>query len=272
MLLFFRVILFALASLFLCSFQSKPFIVGKLKGQLGNQLFQVATVVSLALDNNARPIFPDFLLPSDPVFKLPLYYQNVFYRLDASNPPKSIEYAYFDESNFIYHPIPYRPNMSVEGWFQSEKFFLAHKTEVLELFEPNDEILTYLHNHYGDIIDHPKTVSIHYRSYKKEDPNHKVYLNQTMEYYNTAMELFPDDDYLFVVFSNDMEWCKKNFGSLSRQIIFIEGQILGKADYLDLYLMSMCKNNIICNSSFSWWGAYLNKYSDKIVVCSRRMV
>ena len=67
-------------------------------------------------------------------------------------------------------------------------------------------------------------------------------------------------DITYLIFSNDIEWCKKNF--IGNQFIFIEGE----KDYIDLWLMSLCKNNIIANSSFSWWGAWLNTNSDKKVI------
>ena len=66
---------------------------------------------------------------------------------------------------------------------------------------------------------------------------------------------------MYAVFSDDIEWCKKVFGN-SEEIIYIEKE----ADYVDLYLMSLCKHNIIANSTFSWWGAWLGKHPDQIVI------
>ena len=64
----------------------------------------------------------------------------------------------------------------------------------------------------------------------------------------------------YLVFSDDLEWCKQNF--IGDKFIFIENE----KDYVELFLQSKCTHNIISSSSFSWWGAYLNKNKDKTVV------
>jgi hypothetical protein len=70
---------------------------------------------------------------------------------------------------------------------------------------------------------------------------------------------------LFLIFSDDIEWCKSNLDFIKNKI-FISGNL----DYQDLYLMSMCNHNIISNSSFSWWGAWLNNHKNKKVIYPSR--
>ena len=65
---------------------------------------------------------------------------------------------------------------------------------------------------------------------------------------------------VILVFSDDIKWCKENF--IGDNFIFVENE----KDYIDLYLMSMCNHNIISNSSFSWWGAWLNQSKEKVVI------
>ena len=79
------------------------------------------------------------------------------------------------------------------------------------------------------------------------------------KYYDKAISLFKDC--FFIIFSDDIEWCKLNINSIN--VYFSECN----QDYIDLFLMSKCHHNIISNSSFSWWGAYLNKNINKKVVC-----
>ena len=67
-----------------------------------------------------------------------------------------------------------------------------------------------------------------------------------------------------MVFSDDLDWCKETF--LGNRFTFISGN----RDYQDLFLMSMCKNNIIANSSFSWWGAWLNTNLNKKVIAPKK--
>ena len=69
-------------------------------------------------------------------------------------------------------------------------------------------------------------------------------------------------DSVFLIFSDDINWCKEFFPDIPEKFKFIDGN----TDYEDLILMSLCKNNIICNSTFSWWAAWLNQNQDKKVI------
>ena len=240
--------------------ESPSFIEGQLTGQLGNQLFVIAATVSLALDHDAIPVFPDFLF--DKTNGIPLNFEKVFYHLNTTKPGDLYEYH---EPFYHYAPIPYIENMRLCGYFQSEKYFKHHKEEILELFAPRLEIKEYIESKYKDLLLHPNIVSVHLRSYYDHDPSQEVFIQYGKEYCEKAMTLFPEDT-LFVVFSNKMEQCKKELASINRPKVFIECE----SYYYDLYLMSLCKHNIICNSSFSWWAAYLNSNPEKIIVAPPR--
>jgi Glycosyl transferase family 11 len=251
---FLLVLLFPLFSF--CA-QEKPYVIAKLLGQLGNQLFQIAAATSLALDNDAIAVFPD-LESSD--FNIPLNKAHVFQNLPSYTPSEKPTF-YYTEPRFSYDPIPYKPNMVINGYFQSEKYFKKHKKEILELFEPSDAIKSYLHAKYSNIINHQKTVSIHLRMYLDTKPCFHRFVG--WDYVTSSINQF-DKDSLFVVFSDQIPICKKRLYLLFPQynFVFIEGN----SHYHDLFLMSYCKSNIISNSSFSWWGAYLNKNHHKRVV------
>ena len=90
-----------------------------------------------------------------------------------------------------------------------------------------------------------------------------IHPTQTINYYMDAVKLMSPNT-LFLVFSDDIGWCKDNFKDFTN-IVFIEGN----SDYEDLLLMSLCDNNIICNSSFSWWAAWLNQNPNKKVVAPK---
>lgn len=239
------------------------YVVGELMGQLGNQMFQVAATTSLALDHGAVALFPGFLTEKN--WNTPLNYERLFSHLNVSSPPSPPDFHYL-EPQFSYSPIPYHPHMAIRGWFQSDKYFRHHQKEIIELFSPPPAVMDYLNRRYPDLINHPSSVAIHYRSYDQEDPSHEVYAAMDLNYYKEAMALFPEES-LFVVFSNDQEWCKRQFAEINRSFYFVEREW---PDYHDFYLMSLCKHNIICNSTFSWWAAYLNRHPEKLVVAPSR--
>ncbi len=253
---------FFFASLFLAfsvQIVAKPFVVGSLwTGQLGNQFFEIAAAYSLALDNDAEPLFPD--LASKTIDGIPTNYKKVFFRLDATKPQQPIQ-VYYKEPDYSYNPLPFHPNMCLIGYFQSEKYFVKHKKKILELFAPSAEIREYLEKKYGELLKNPKSVAVHMRFYLREDPEQKIYPTYGREYVEKAMMKFPEDS-VYIVCSNSIEWARKNLEGITRKIVFIEDEPY----YHDLYLMSMCKHNIISNSSFSWWAAYLNPNPDKIVI------
>ena len=117
----------------------------------------------------------------------------------------------------------------------------------------------------GSLIRSSKSVSIHVR--RGDYLTSKIYCNLgESEYYNNAIKYISkkDDNLQFLIFSDDSEWCKKNL-KLPSNSIFVDWN--RKSDsYIDMQLISMCKYNIIANSSFSWWGAWLNSNNDKIVI------
>lgn len=237
--------------------EPQPVVVGKLMGQLGNQLFQIAVTTSLALDHGARAVFPDLLTSKSD--NIPLNYAHVFSHLDTTLPTVPI-YEY-KEPHFHFQQIPYQPNMILCGYFQSEKYFKHHKEEILKLFAPSQEILSYLHAKYHEIITHPNTVAVHIRMYKDTKPEYHPFVG--WNYVVKAIHQF-DPDALVVIFSDQIDYCKRKLRKLSlkRQVIFIEGN----RHFQDLYLMSLCKHNVISNSSFSWWAAYLNQNPHKVVI------
>ena len=241
----------------------KPFVMGHLEGQLGNQFFIVAATLALAWDNDAIPVFPDFKKRRNP--DIQVNYKNVFWRLITEKPnDQKVEFRYHAPRYPIdgYLPIPYQPNMVLYGYFQSEKYFAHHKERIKKTFEPSEEIVDYLVEKYGNFFVNNTTVSIHIRMYKE---HREFYFFHGRDYIKRAISLFPKN-VQFIVCSDDIEWCKENLSDLAKQMLFIENQ----PHYYDFYLMSMCDHNIITNSSFSWWAVYLNKNPKKIVVAPEK--
>lgn len=238
------------------------YVEGELMGQLGNQMFIIAAAESLAKEKGAKAVFPS--LRNEHRWNVQENYQKIFFRVNSDAPDVSIKTVY-REPFFHYKEIPLSESTRIFGYFQSEKYFSKHKEYIKRLFAPSNEIKRILTAKYASIISHPNTVSIHFRDYLKDDPEQKFHPNVTKKYLKDAIELFPENS-LFVVFSNNMKLCKRMLRKIERNIIYIEGEHF----HHDFFLMSMCKDNIISNSSFSWWAAYLNKNVNKKVVAPKR--
>ena len=106
-----------------------------------------------------------------------------------------------------------------------------------------------------------ETTSIHIRrgDYLNKTKFHPV---QPVEYFKTAISELKSKNYLF--FSDDIEWCKKVYGK-NPGVYFSEGN----NPFVDMYAMSKCNDNIIVNSSFSWWAAWLNRNNNKRVIAPK---
>jgi hypothetical protein len=230
-------------------------VTSNLMGGLGNYLFQIASVYSLALDNNDEAVFNinDSVTGHQPIKN---YTNNILSKINFVDYSLSLKNDCY-EPFFHYQKIPYKANQKLHGYFQSEKYFIHNRQQILDLYDIDEESKKEIDKKYGEILV-GNTCSLHVRrgDYLKY-PNHHP--TCTLEYYSNSIKEFSKDT-KFLIFSDDINWCKKVF--TSENFIFIEGN----KDYIDLWLMSLCKNNIIANSSFSWWGAWLNQNPNKKVI------
>lgn len=232
-------------------------------GGVGNMMFQTSMLYSYCKKYG----YELFLSPSHSgtLHNPPLKYKdNIFRNFNFLNPTTvdSIEWSLYEEQSEN-RPCKYidLPNFNVDnimfkGFFQSYKYFDRYKSEIQNLFKPNKHIIDNLKNKYSFVFNNDY-VSLHIRrgDYVNLSQYHH---NLSIDYYKNAVDYFKG--YKFLIFSDDIEWCKKHFNG--SEFFFIENE----PDYIDLYLMGLCKHNVIANSTFSWWGAYLNLNPDKIVV------
>lgn len=115
-----------------------------------------------------------------------------------------------------------------------------------------------------------ESVSLHVR--RGDYVQHKAFGGICdLSYYQRAVEQIKSlvENPTFIVFSDDIQWCKDNLNL--KQAKFVDWNT-GENSYRDMQLMSLCKHNIIANSSFSWWGAWLNAHDDKKVICPDKWV
>ena len=230
-------------------------IIGPSDGNygLGNQLFQVAAVLSYAKDHNFEAIFPCYTNKEH----YGNYTDNILRNLNIDNLFLG-EYVGVSNPDPIYKPLPLTDKSIViyNSYLQSEKYFLHNRQLILDTLCPSQEDKQYLLDKYPNVSD---SISCHVRRGDYIQLQDKYNTLSDSNYYNDALNILGDGD--VIVFSDDVDWCKENFKIEGREVSFSSEE-----DYLELYLMSMCRHNIIANSTFSWWGAWLNQNENRKVI------
>jgi hypothetical protein len=224
-----------------------PFVtckwLGK-SGRLGNQLFQIAATIGTARKNGLDFVFP------------PWAYAEWFQRAIPQS-ARLPETEVYWESSFAYSEIRVRRPTDLAGCFQSERYFKHCEAEIRGYFAPRPELLERLRRQFSQLLRRP-TCSVHVR--RGDYVNYPQYVDlAATDYYERAMDCFPADT-TFIFFSDDIAWCQDRFRD--GRFVFVRGQ----ANIEDLFLMSLCRGHVIANSSFSWWGAWLDPRPGKTVI------
>lgn len=221
-------------------------------GRLGNQLWQIASTIGIAIKNNTDYVFPAWNYSDFFVNRLPTF---------------EVEHcSVFKEPSPYYNDIVLDNNINwnLEGYFQSWKYFENCKETVRNYFIPN-----FLDEDFS--IDR---VAIHVRRGDYTSLSH-VHNNLQKEYYIRAMDMFPNDK--FLVFTDDLDFVM-NCGwfeldrcafKTSEKAYGIETEV--PEDLLHMMYMSRCKSHILANSSFSWWAAFIGN-KDKVIYPTRWVV
>jgi glycosyltransferase involved in cell wall biosynthesis len=217
-----------------------------LAGGLGNQMFEIAAAASLAKDNNALLVINpnEHILPNQGR-NVNNYVTNVFSRLFMdSKPPVRTDVKV---ESIYYQPIPYQPNCRLWGHFQSYRYFDKDRGFIRDLFAPTMDIEEHIERKY-DTEKAGKITAIQVRrgDYVKFPQHHPLL---PPEYTARAVKL-TDCEGVWV-FSDDTDWCRQNL-RFDMPVEYVKDE-----DYIEMYLMGLCKNIVISNSSFGWWAAYL---------------
>lgn len=162
-------------------------------------------------------------------------------------------------------------NYYIRGLWQSEQYFLDFKDYVREAFTFLDSSLSNKWANYT--VAGNKYISLHVRRGDYVDnPKYSNMLGNVCdkEYYIRALEYCSNEfgkDFTLIVFSDDIAWVKSEFDFLNKYKVMFSNN---SSDIEDLFFMSMCDNNIIANSTFSWWGAWLNSNEEKVVIAPKK--
>lgn len=267
--------------------KSKYMIVINLKGGLGNQMFQYALGRKLALKN--KDTLKLEIEGLDRANKTGDIYRafglgsfNINKNIATENEVMSLKYPYgiiskgwrffsakvLKRNHIIFEPdvLNWKGNLFLDGYFQSPRYFNDIRDQLLQDFMLA-EALSVTGASFANQMKNSTSVSIHVRrgDYIKNPRVLAEFGVCSLEYYKLAIAHIKqiNTNPTFFVFSDDIEWVKENL-DVGHSVVFVKDKTI--SDVQELILMSTCKHNIIANSSFSWWGAWLNNNPDKIVV------
>jgi len=219
-------------------------VIPELLGRMSNNLWQTACAIGYARKHKMKYAIPKGYHHRD-IYK---YFPNIpVYDGDIS---ALFKYDVANDYGFRYKEIPYyKSGVKIRGYFQSIKFFEHCQEEVREVLNLNETPVDYvgIHVRRGD-----------YLQYMDQFPPVSI------KYLTEAIDIFTKKGYKdFLVFSDDQKWCVDNLPSRFKDATF---KFANGNAYEDLSLYASCEHNIIANSSFSLFGAWYNRNSNKIVV------
>jgi hypothetical protein len=273
-------------------------IIVTLMGGLGNQMFQYAFGKSLSLRLNRELVLDkSFLIknlnnpdvtPRD--FELSIFsiHDKVIiydpgigfgpsfpYRLNRLVDPLTKKFnnqIIFTDSEPIEQLLKTKAKkIFLNGYFQKEIYFINEEQSIRKSFAFRDQLFTGNEIVKNEILG-SNSVSLHVRrgDYVSNDKTNLYHGVCDLDYYQNAIktQMNYGEDLHFFVFSDDIDWCRTNL-NITAKVTFVSNN-KGANSYKDMQLMSLCKHNIIANSSFSWWGAWLNNSHNKVVVAPKK--
>ncbi len=270
-------------------------IIVKLLGGLGNQMFQYA-VAKVIAEKHGVPVKMDlrglyagedirtkyelgiFGIPERQATRkeyFPFFRQTRFGSRRLWEIEKKIrKIKSVRGENFEYKPEIIEqstPNMYLAGLFQSEKYFAHRRKMILDLYKFPD-FDEKINREVARYIQQDNSIAIHIRrgEFANDPKFRKLIGTPPLDFYYNAVDYIVKrvKTPVFYIFSDDPGWVFKNF-SLPYPYKIVNWNTGGK-HWRDMQLMSLCKHNIISNSTFSWWGAWLNQNPDKIVIAPKR--
>lgn len=270
-------------------------IAVKLKGGLGNQMFQFAAAKALALKNNC-PLLLDLSFLEQTATQITDGFTNRHYELGIFNNVaqdfvsdfmrkqfnvgsqkkqwlKRLGFSYskiYIEPSFEFNEnlFKQKPPVLLDGYWQSEQYFIKEAASIRKAFSFPALAATDENNAMLLAISGRCSVSVHVR---RTDYLHPAIAPQhgtcSVAYYNEAIKKIQTflPEAVFYFFTDDPIWVKNEFTDQMPNTVLVKNNT-GANSWKDMYLMSKCSHHIIANSSFSWWGAWLNANGGKIVI------
>lgn len=249
-------------------------IIVRIFGGLGNQMFQYAYAKALSVDGyNVKLDISKFKK-----YKLHGGYQLDKYKIDLDIASSfsiflgkiGIKKVKKEKSLLFESELKsLKGNEYVKGYFQTEKYFEKIRDILLAEFVINQKKAEETNIMAQQILSSKNSCSLHIRrgDYITDKKANSVHGTCNLEYYKQAINLINNkySNVPFFVFSDDISWTKENLKITNAVYIDIKS-----IPHEDMYLMSLCNHNITANSSFSWWGAWLNKNKNKTIIAPKK--
>lgn len=263
-------------------------IVSNIIGGLGNQMFQYSLGFSLAKKLNTS-LFLDISSFKNPNIYAKRQYELKIFEIDNLF-IKSNNLINLVNSIFHLKVNPYlcksvrevatKYNSSIlkksgrlylDGYWQSYKYFSDYEQDIANIYKFRAPLSTQTLKKAQE-INKNNSISIHVRrgDYVADTSTNKHHGTCSQSYYQRSIEYISKKvkNPTFYIFSDDPDWVKKNI-TIKQKTVYITHNKTNDS-WQDMYLMSKCKHNIIANSSFSWWGAWLNSNINKIIIAPRK--
>ena len=244
-----------------------------LMGGLGNQLFQIFTVIAYALEHKT-PFKFKYSETLKTGIERPTYWNSFLKNLKCftTSNDSELKLPLLRENSFEYTEIPHiEKDFMLYGYYQSYKYFEKHYDSIKRLIQLNKQQEQVIVD-YPEYFANENTITMHFRlgDYKEKQQYHPV---MKLDYYRNALQHIINEteqtcwNILYFCQEEDNETVNNNIDVLKSDFPELQFIKVGDTieDWKQMLIMSCCKHNIIANSSFSWWGAYFNENSDKIV-------
>ena len=250
-----------------------PLVTCIMQGGIGNQLFQIFTTMEYSFNHNIPFYLPNFqgMVGCDSISPRPSYWNTFFKNLQPHIRDErlmNITINYNEKDCYIYSAIPYFANHNIRliGYFQNVKYFSEYGDKIIEKIG-----IRGFQKEIKDKYDITNTISLHFRIGDYNSSN--LHLITGIQYYINALQkiisLTYKDNYIIkyrheerdtTLANSHINRLKKNFPNMTFERV---DNTLN--DWQQMLYMSLCDHNVIANSTFSWWSAYLNENKDKIV-------
>lgn len=244
-------------------------------GGLGNNLFQLATAYAIHKKYGYELQIPSVVSRGNiGVFgqETELEFTNLFDNEFAYNNYLNLpRYTHPDtdlaSTDYTYTEIPVTDNTCYSGYFQSEKYFMG--VDISKELKLNSKVTSEILDHFSDLYS-KKTISLHYRlGGDRVQPHMQHYhKNVSVEFYKKALSSISDyseSTHNILVFSDNMSLCRELLKDLNYPLTYVQNA----SNIIHFIMMSLCDINIVGNSTFSWWAAYMNQKEHKKVIATQ---